>query len=176
MRALKEMLTPPADAIREKDIAQCYKQYKSRFVEPARVRLLQILVPVPPNADHATIAAAEERMKTFKSRLDTGTSFDVLAREAASIDTGWKTRGQLGGKLGSLAFSLEVGEVGGPVRTSAGFVLSKLVDKRPQYVYTLEEAKENIVAYLRRKARDEQVEKLVAKLRKSANIEYVVQP
>jgi len=183
VRTLKQHLLPPPDTISEKEIARCYKEYRSRFVVPERVRVRELLVPVPPRAEKAAVDEAAARMKTLKSRLDTGTSFEQLARTSSAArsavsggDIGWKTRGQLGGELGSLAFSLKEGEVGGPVRTPAGLALIKVVEKQPERVYSLQEAKDNIVTYLRQKARDSEIEKLTAKLRKSANIEYVVQP
>jgi len=183
VRLLKKQMFPPADAISDEDIERCYKRYKSRFVAPARVRLSRIIVPVSPQAAQPAVETAREQAESLKSRLDAGTSFEQLARESplASVartggDIGWKTRGELDDELGDLAFSLDVHEIGGPVRTGVGFVLIKVVDKRPERVYTLEEARDNIVKYLRRDRRDRDIEKLLTELRKSADIEYVVQP
>jgi len=183
VRALENELVPPAETISKKDIARCYKEYKSRFVVPERVRLSELLVAVSHRADQADLDAAMERIRTLKSRLDAGTSFEQLARESSDArsaatggDIGWKTRGRLGGELGGLAFSLDVGKVGGPVRTRSGLVLIKVTDKQPERIYTLEEAKDNIVKYLQQQAGDLAVKKLTAELRKSADIEYVVRP
>jgi len=183
VRLLERQLLPPAETIRKRDIARCYKEYKSRFVVPERVRLRELVVALSPRAGKPETDAAMERIRALKSRLDAGTSFEQLARESSEVrsaasggEVGWKTRAELGGELGGLAFSLDVGDVGGPVRSRSGLKLIKVIDKQPERVYTLEEAKDNIVKYLQQKARDLALEKLVAKLRKSANIEYVVQP
>jgi len=183
VRALKQHLLPPPETISEKEIARCYKEYRSRFIVPERVHVRELVVPVPPRAEKAAVDEAAERMKMLKSRLDTGTSFERLAWDSSAArsarsggDIGWRTRGQLGAELGNLAFSLKEGEVGGPVRTPAGLTLIKVVEKQSERVYSLEEVRDNIITYLRQKARDSEIEKLTAKLRESANIEYVVQP
>ena len=122
-------------------------------------------------------------MKEIKSRLNTGSEFGQLAREYSAArsaltsgDVGWKNRGELAGELGNLAFTLNEGEVGGPVRTPAGLVIIKAEEKQDERVYTLEEARANIVKYLQQKNRDTEIDKLISKLRKSAKIEYVLIP
>jgi len=183
IRALKRQMLPPADAISEKEIARCYKEYRPRFIVPERVRLREILVPIQPPGDKAAVEEAQGRIKEIKSRLNTGSEFGQLARQysaarsaLSSGDIGWKNRGQLAGELGNLAFTLKEGELGGPVRTQTGLVLIKVEEKQAERVYSLEEARANIVKFLQQKHRDNEIEKLISKLRKSAKIEYVVRP
>jgi parvulin-like peptidyl-prolyl isomerase len=183
IRALKQQMLPPADTIGEKEIARCYKEYRPRFIVPERVRIREILVPIRPPGDKAAVDVAEGRMKEIKSRLSTGSDFGQLVREYSAArsalsggDIGWKSRGQLAGELGNLAFTLKEGEVGGPVRMQAGLVIIKAEEKQAERVYTLEEARANIVKFLQQKNRDSEIEKLISKLRKSAKIEYVVIP
>jgi len=183
IRALKQQMLPPADAISEKEIARCYKEYRPRFIVPERVRVREILVPIGPPGDKAAVDEAQGRIKEIKSRLNTGSEFGQLARQYSAArssltsgDIGWKNRGELAGDLGNLAFTLKEGEVGGPVRTQVGLVIIKVEEKQAERVYTLEEARANIVKFLRQKNRDSEIEKLISKLRKSAKIEYVVRP
>jgi peptidyl-prolyl cis-trans isomerase D len=80
------------------------------------------------------VAAARERLQEFKSQLDSGVSFDELAREY-SEDPG---SARQGGSLGAISrgvmdpafedavFELAVGEVSGPVRSAFGLHLIKV--------------------------------------------------
>ena len=183
VRILRQKLTPEPDELKDDEIDACYQKYKDRFRAVPRVHFRELLVALAPIAGKNAVDDAHERIKTIKALLDTGTSFETLVREhsdarsaRAGGASGWKTWAKLGEKAADLAFSLKPGEVGGPLETTTGFVLIELIEKQEGRYYTVEEARDSIVSFLRRQKRDNNVKKLVAKLRQTAKIEYVVRP
>jgi parvulin-like peptidyl-prolyl isomerase len=182
-RMLRQKLTPKSEDLSEKEIETCYEEFKYRFKTSPSVHFRELLVSLPPFAGKDKVDAAQSRVKTIRSKLGAGTSFEALVREysdAASAgvggDSGWKTRAKLGDEAADLAFSLKPGEVGGPIETSTGLVLIQLIEKEESQFHSLEKTRAGIVAFLREKKRDDSIDELVAKLRKTAKVEHVVRP
>lgn len=182
-RMVRRKLIPERDTISDKEIEACYKKFKERFRVPPKVHFRELLVALPSFAGKDAVSAAEKRMKTIERKLDTGVGFETLVREysdAASAknggDSGWKTRSDLGDEAANLAFSLEPGEIGGPLRTTTGLVLIELIEKRSTAYHTVGEARDNIVDFLRQEKGNANVKDLLNKLRDTAEIEHVVRP
>lgn len=102
------------------------------------VRASHIMLSAPEDADDMAKEKALAKIKTLKSRLDAGESFEKLAREY-SADTYSAERG---GDLGyftvfgmvypfeSAAFNLKIGEVSDPIQTRFGYHLVMKTEER----------------------------------------------
>lgn len=104
------------------------------------VNISHILIATQPGMPNDT-AASWERAMRVKDRLQKGEDFATVARELSED----KTTAQEGGRIGfvtamfpdgfydleSLAYNLEKGEWGGPVRTKAGYHFVRLNEERP---------------------------------------------
>lgn len=122
----------------DKDITQELLQeaYKRMKMD---VRASHIMLAASEDSDDMTKEKALGKIKTLKSRLDAGESFEKLAKEY-SADTYSAERG---GDLGfftvfgmvypfeSAAYKLSIGEVSDPVQTRFGYHLVKKTDERP---------------------------------------------
>lgn len=96
-----------------------------------------ILIPLPEGADAQTIQHAERAALDTYQQLQGGADFSQLAvsRSASENaleggDMGWRKAAQLPPPFDSLVGDLAIGQVTEPVRTPAGFILLKLLDKR----------------------------------------------
>jgi peptidyl-prolyl cis-trans isomerase SurA len=99
--------------------------------------LSQILVAVPPSAGSEQLRAAEEKINDLARRIEAGEDFAQLAvafsdgqqaLEGGSL--GWRKGTELPSLFAEVAPGLAKGQVSPPLRSSSGFHLVKLDDRR----------------------------------------------
>ncbi|WP_366636746.1 peptidylprolyl isomerase [Aquisalimonas sp.] len=101
-------------------------------------RVAHILISLPEAAAPEEAEAAQERAEAIVSRLRDGE--DDFARVAAEVsdaqdaleggDLGWRQAGELPSMFQDEVMSLRSGEIAGPIRSSSGVHIVKLVDTR----------------------------------------------
>lgn len=115
--------------ISEDVLKQYYADNSDRFRQDERRRASHILIPFGDDE-----AAAEEQARALTARIEAGEPFADLARQY-SKDGGTADQGgslgtvmksQMPGALGDAIFSMDEGELRGPVRTEFGFHVVKL--------------------------------------------------
>jgi peptidyl-prolyl cis-trans isomerase SurA len=115
-----------------------------------------ILIRVPADARNADIARLRKEAVALKEKLISGASFAELAR-AHSQDTvtaprggtlGRRMPGDLPRTLDAAFQDLEEGEISGPVRTSAGFHIIKVLERENLGVQPFAEVKNRILGQL----------------------------
>ncbi len=115
--------------ITEQAINEHYLDSQSRYVQDEQRQARHILILF--NDDDA---AAEAVALDLLARINAGESFEELAAEysmdggtaAAGGDLGSLTQTQLPGELGSAIFTMQQGDVTGPIRSDFGFHLVRL--------------------------------------------------
>lgn len=100
-------------------------------------RLANIIIPLSEGASAQAIQTAERQAREIYSQLQHGGDFARLAMAHSSGENaldggeiGWRKAAQLPPPFDRMVGSLSISEVTEPVRTPAGFILLKLVDKR----------------------------------------------
>ena len=161
-----------ADAqVTDAQIQEHYTANKDSFEEvTARhilVRFKGSQVPARPDQPELSEDEALTKAAALKSRLTAGEKFEELAK-AESDDTG---SGQAGGSLGTFsrgqmipefenaAFSQPLGEVGEPVKTSFGYHLILVEDRKTK---SIEDVKEEITERLKPTVARDQLKALTA--------------
>ncbi len=160
--------------VTDKEIKEYYEKHKSEFMQPEQVRARHILIKVPAGADKTKLAEAKKKAMDIRVRLMKGESFTKLAQKY-SDDPGSKTRG---GDLGyfskgrmvpefeKAAFALKKGEISKPVKTTFGYHIIKVEDKKPARQRPFDEVKQEIRQKLLRQKQIKLRDELVSKLKK----------
>jgi peptidyl-prolyl cis-trans isomerase C len=121
----------------------------------------------------------EDEAKAILDQLKGGGDFAALAKEkskdpgaAEGGDLGYFTKDQMVPEFAEVAFKMYPGQLSNPVKTQFGWHIIKVEDKRSKQPPEFEKVKDQIEAFLTRKAQTE----FIAKLRQSAKIERLDKP
>ncbi|OJV39999.1 MAG: hypothetical protein BGO25_09400 [Acidobacteriales bacterium 59-55] len=112
-----------------------YEAHKQDFAQPEQVRLSEILIPTPTDANEEVIAQAKAKAEDVAAKIKAGGKFDDLAKQysggstaAQGGDLGTYKRGALAKVLEDQTFSLQPGGVTAPIQTRQGFVILKVTE------------------------------------------------
>jgi peptidyl-prolyl cis-trans isomerase C len=117
----------------------------------------------------------EDEAKTVAGRVKGGEDFAKVAGEVSKDpgsktdggDLGFFTKDRMVEPFAEAAFKLEPGQISDPVKSQFGWHVIKVEEKRAKPAPTFEETKDQVEAYLGRKAQQD----LIMSLRKDAKIE-----
>ena len=143
----------PSDA----EVQAAYSANISRFQVPAQVRLAQILLRLPENANASEAKRVLAQAQELSQRLDRGENFEAIARDYSQDATtkegggllDWLNETDLTQQFRTAVAGLKGNAVSKPIRSPFGYQLSKVVDRKPASTIPLSEAKEAIVKALR---------------------------
>ena len=166
----------------EEETREWYEKNKSKFGAPDMVGARIITVKVAEGASDEDVAGAKERLLKLAARLKDGEAFEAVAKEAS--EDGWAPKGgemglirerqaRLGGEFDKAAFAAEVGKVSDPIRTSEGFCLLEITEKRPAEQKSFEEAKDQVKNWLPGLKKFEAMGKFMSQKKLELKIEYV---
>jgi peptidyl-prolyl cis-trans isomerase D len=144
-------------SIAEKEISDFYELNQERFKDPKQVKARHILFKVSPDAPRSEEAEAKQRALAILKRARDGEDFAALAKAYSQDrtaskggDLGYFKRGKMVKPFEELAFSLEPGEIGGPVRTQFGWHIIKVDDSKDAIIKTLPEVRDQIEDILKK--------------------------
>jgi peptidyl-prolyl cis-trans isomerase C len=121
-------------------------------------------------------ARAEEMYR----RTQAGEPFEELMKEVGkrdgevAADLGDIEKGNFVKEFEAAAFSAAPGSVVGPVKTTYGWHVIKVYERKPAGVRPFEEVKPQLLAEQRERAQRDAFEALIAELRKSSNVRILV--
>ena len=132
-----------------------------RYVQAEQRRVRHILIPV---ADPKDDAAAKTQVESILKRAQAGEDFAKLAKEFSQDpgsaqqggDLGWSERKVWVAPFAAAAFSMNVGDIRGPVKTQFGYHILKLDGIQPANVKTFEQSKPDLEAEYRRSEAERQ--------------------
>jgi peptidyl-prolyl cis-trans isomerase C len=149
-------------ALTDQALHQTYDEAVKSMAGQEEVRARHILVQ------------GEDEAKAILEQLKKGADFATLAKEkskdpgaAEGGDLGYFTKDQMVPEFADVAFKMYPGQLSNPVKTQFGWHVIKLEDKRTKQPPEFEKVKDQIEAYLARKAQTD----FIAKLRQSAKVE-----
>jgi len=178
LRAVNQLVAPKVQ-VTEEDVRARYDEMQRRSQSVSAVNLSHILIALPQNPTEQQLAEAKEKASKIVARVKGGEAFDKVAAEV-SDDTGTKaTGGQLGWfQRGSvqpeweqIVFSMEKGDVRGPVSGPQGLHVFHVTDVKQSELKPFGEMKEQIMRELRRREMDKQTATWLEDLRKKAYID-----
>lgn len=168
------------DAPDEQQVRAFYEEHRAEMNRPEEVEARHILVKVPAGADAATIEAARLRLLEMRLKITQGADFASVAK-SGSEDTsaseggalGYFPRGRMLPEFEATAFSMAVGDLSEPVRTSVGWHLIYLQNHQEAADVSEEQGLEMVRAYLARQQQAQARLQALARLRSSNRIERI---
>jgi peptidyl-prolyl cis-trans isomerase C len=155
------------DAATEEEMRKVYDEAVKPMSAEEEVRARHILVET------------EDEAKAILEQLKGGADFAVLAKEkskdpggADGGDLGFFAKGQMVPEFSEVAFKMYEGQLSNPVKTQFGWHIIKLEEKRKRPVPEFDKVKEQIEAFIGRRAQSE----FIAQLREAAKIERLDRP
>lgn len=152
--------------VEEAEIRDYYEKHKDYFLVPETYKASHILVNT------------EEKAKALLNKLSEGADFGELAKaESMDLtnrrggDVGYFKKGQLVPEFEEACLKLEIGQVSPIVKTSFGYHIIKLTDKRPAGVRRFEEVRNEIKTKIKSMKRKERFNHITQKLKDKANIQ-----
>jgi peptidyl-prolyl cis-trans isomerase D len=126
-----------------------YDEHKAEFTQEEQVRARHILVMVN---DDQSDAVAQGKIARAKQRLQAGEDFAKVAGEvsedtvskAQGGDLGYFARGSMVQEFSDAAFGAQTGQLVGPIKSSYGYHLLEVTDRRPGGSQTFEQVREQI--------------------------------
>lgn len=141
--------------VTEESLQGYYESVAESFRTPGQRNPRHILIPVDDDE-----SAAESLASSLVTRLESGESFEELAREfskdggssTAGGDLGWVQRGQFVGPVDDAVFTMAEGELRGPIKSEFGWHVIRLDGIREETVTPFAEVRDRV----ERQYRDEQ--------------------
>jgi peptidyl-prolyl cis-trans isomerase SurA len=154
-----------------------YDAHKQEFTQPEQIKLSEILVPTPADADDAAISQAQAKAQDLEAKLKAGENFEDLAKAnsggptaAQGGDLGMYKRGALAKVLEDQTFNLKSGEWTAPIRTRQGFVILKVTDHIPAGIAPLKDVEQQVQEGMYAEAMQPALRTYLTKLREDAYI------
>ena len=156
------------EAATEEEMRKVYDDAVKQMSAEEEVRARHILVET------------EDEAKAIVEQLKGGADFATLAKEkskdpgsaAKGGDLDFMGKSELVPEFAEVAFKMFPGQTSNPVKTQFGWHIIKLEEKRNRQTAPFEQLKDQIQAFVMRKAQTE----LVVELRKSAKVERLDKP
>ena len=146
----------PGITAAEEELRARYDQTRARYAVADEVELSQVFLPLVPDAKPEQVEEAKKKLEGLRDQARKGADFAALAKAESRDpsasrggDMGSFKRGEMVPGLERMAFALKAGEVGEPVRTSFGYHLVKVRERRYARQLTFEEAKAEVEKDLR---------------------------
>ncbi|MBF0491292.1 MAG: peptidyl-prolyl cis-trans isomerase [Deltaproteobacteria bacterium] len=147
-----ETFLAPQIKISEEQIQSYYETHLKEFTQGAAVKVRQIL------SDN------ESSAKEIQARIQKGENFAKLAKElslAPERENGgelpWMSKGSFPREF-EICFDLKEGQVSEVIPSLYGFHLFKLLAKRPEETFKLEQVKDQIEAWLKKEALEQRLQ------------------
>ena len=155
-----------------------YEAHKQEFMQPEQIKLSEILILTPADANDATVAQAQAKADGIVSQLKDGGSFEELAKTnsggptaAQGGDLGMYKRGALAKVLEDQTFDLKAGQWTAPIRTKQGFVILKVTDHQVAGVAPLKDVEPQVQEAMYSEAMQPALRAYLTKLREEAAID-----
>jgi peptidylprolyl isomerase len=161
---VNSLARPPANYPSEDEIKGFYEASKANFTQPAEFLLAQIFIASPEDADKASAANAQKKAVDVATRVQKAPGeFAKIAKESSEHkdsaakggELGWVPETQLIPEVRAAVVRMTKGEVSAPIRSSSGWHIVRLADRKVSVTPPLLDVRDQIVANMRlRKAQE----------------------
>jgi len=164
--------------VSDDEIGENYVKNRNEYEGKEAVRIKQILLPLPQNADRTVTARLKADAEMIHKRLIDGESFDLLAAQfsqgpsaATGGDVGFLEKGTMLPEVDAAAFRLAKDETSEIIFSPVGLHIIKVLDKRGAGIKPIGIVREEIKAKLEEEKMEKSYEGWIVDLRKRSHIE-----
>ncbi len=180
--ALKAMLAKDYDIkVAPKDIKEFYNTNKARFDKKAEVQASHILFKASGEDKKALAEAKKKANDVYKLAKKPGADFAALAKEKSEGpsapkggDLGFFTKERMVPEFSKAAFATKKGGITKPVKTSFGYHVIKVVDKKKGGLTPLSEVSDMISQQLEMTKMKEVMAKYLTKAKADQKVETIM--
>lgn len=166
-------------AITPEETAKYYREHPAEFQHPDIVRSSHILIR-PAGDTPEQDQLAKQRAEALLARIKKGEDFAKLAKEnsvdnsaSQGGDIGFSAKDNLAPEYANAIFAMPVGAVQ-LVKTSFGYHVVKVTEKKKEGLSTLDEVKDQLTAFLKEQKGQEELAKIINQLRDQAKVEILI--
>ncbi|HEY3489140.1 MAG TPA: peptidyl-prolyl cis-trans isomerase [Candidatus Deferrimicrobiaceae bacterium] len=154
-------------AVNDEVLRKFYNDNVAAFQVGERVRVKHILFKDKGKAD--AVAAKAKAGEPFDALMKAAT-----AEGGTSADLGFIEKGSFVKEFEAAAFAAAPGTVVGPVKTTYGFHIIRVEDKRPAGTRSFDEVKGQLAGEMRERVQREAFDQLVQRLKKEGNVRLMI--
>jgi peptidyl-prolyl cis-trans isomerase C len=166
--------------VSEAELIEYYEKNRENFREPDKVKLREIFIAVPYDADYETIEKKKVKAEAVLKKAKAGEDFAELAWKYSEDpyavkggDIGYIHSGRLAPELEKTAFKLKPGEVSGLIEVKAGYFIIKVEEIIPSKLLDFDEIKDKLRKDLENRRKKEIRQELIKRLKEKAVIKKV---
>jgi Parvulin-like peptidyl-prolyl isomerase len=164
--------------VSDEEIGEYYNKNRQDYEGKETVRIKQLLLLLPPNADKNIKAKMKNEAQQLHKRVMNGESFDLMIVKysqgpaaAQGGDVGFIGRGTIIPEVEAVAFSLPVGQVSEVIESSVGFHIIQVVDKKGAGLKPIAAVREEIKTKIEDEKLDKKYDEWIASIRAKSHIE-----
>jgi peptidyl-prolyl cis-trans isomerase SurA len=182
LRAVNQLVAPKV-TVTDEDIKARYDELARRSAAISAVRLSHILIKLSEHPTEQELAAAKDKAAKAIDRVKGGEEFakvagdvsDDTSTKASGGELGWFERGSINPDWEGIVFSMDKGDVRGPVLGPDGLHVFFVSEIKKSELKPFPEMKEQLQRELRRRDLDKATQTWLDELRKKAYIEIKLQ-
>jgi parvulin-like peptidyl-prolyl isomerase len=178
LRAVNQLVAPKVQ-VTEEDAQARYNQLKRRSEAVNAVSLSHMLFKLPEHPTEQQLSEAKAKAAKAIERVHAKEDFAKVAGEISEDEStkatggqlGWFQRGSVNPDWEPIVFSMEKGDVRGPVTGPQGLHVFQVTDVKQSELKPYADMKEQLARELRRREMDKQTGTWIEELRKKAYID-----
>ncbi|KUG22185.1 survival protein sura precursor (peptidyl-prolyl cis-trans isomerase sura) [hydrocarbon metagenome] len=164
--------------VTDEEIGEYYNKNRQDYEGQETVRIKQLLLLIPSNADKTAIDKVKNEAMQLHKRVMGGESFDLLIIKysqgpaaAQGGDVGYVGKGTIIPEVEKVAFNIPLGQVSEVIESSVGFHIIQVVDKKGAGLKPIVAVREEIRTKLEDEKLDKKYEEWIASVRTKSHIE-----
>lgn len=178
VKAMNQLVAPKVN-VTDDEVKARYDQMVRRSEAVSAVRLSHIMFALSDRPTEQEVTAAKAKAAAAIGRVKAGEDFAEVAKQVSEDEQsktgggelGWIERGSLDPQWESVVFTMEKGEVRGPVSGPTGLHVFYVSEIKRNDMKSFDDLKEQIRGELRRREMDKQTQSWIEDLRKKAFID-----
>jgi peptidyl-prolyl cis-trans isomerase SurA len=182
LRAVNQLVAPKVQ-ITDEDVRARYDQMSRRSEAVSAVQLSHILIKLPEHPTEQQLADAKDKASKAMDRVKAGEAFAAVAKEVSEDpstsanggELGWFQRGSINPDWEQIVFSMNKGDMRGPVTGPQGLHVFYVTDIKQSELKPYDQMKEQLQRELKRRELEKQTQTWTDELRKKAYIDIKLQ-